>query len=67
MLIKKVESERQNGINSTLFVRMTNLIINNGEANIEMREAQLKHPTNIRRIELSVIFKLPTQTDQTVQ
>jgi len=25
-----------------------------------MREAQLKHPTNIRRIELSVIFKLPT-------
>lgn len=35
-------------------------MINNGEANIEIREAQLKHPTNIRRIELSAIFKLPT-------
>ena len=35
-------------------------IINNGEANIEMREAQLKNPTNIRRIALSSICKLPT-------
>lgn len=35
-------------------------IINNGEANIEMREAQLKSPTNIRLIALSSICKLPT-------
>jgi len=34
-------------------------IMNNGEANIEMREAQLKNPTNIRRIALSSICKLP--------
>lgn len=35
-------------------------IINNGEANIEMREAQLMNPTNILRTELSSICKLPT-------
>jgi len=34
--------------------------MNNGEANIEMREAQLKSPTNIRRIALSSICKPPT-------
>lgn len=35
-------------------------IINNGEANVEMREAQLKNLTNIPRIVLSSTCKLPT-------
>lgn len=33
-------------------------IINKGEANIDMRVAQLRNPTNIRRVERLVICKL---------
>lgn len=33
-------------------------IINKGEANIDMRVAQLRNPTNIRRVEKLVICKL---------
>ena len=41
---------------------ITLTIINNGEANIEMRDAQLKNPTKNRRIITSSICKLPTNT-----
>lgn len=34
-------------------------IINNGEANIDIKDAQLSNPTTIRRIEKSIICKLP--------
>ncbi len=37
-------------------------IINNGEANIDTREALLRNPTKIRRILRSIICKLPATT-----
>ena len=36
-------------------------IMNNGEANIEMREAQLNNPTKSRRTRISAICKLPAK------
>lgn len=59
-LIRKVERDRQNGMNSTLLVLITRLIINSGEANIDIKEAQLREPMMMRRSSRSSINKLPS-------